>query len=72
MEVVNNDYAIINDYAHQYRLMTFYTTPSFLREQLLFHQFADVIFYDSAGDAQKDEELDDSIVVTCRKSITIR
>jgi SAM-dependent methyltransferase len=68
METMDCDYAIINDYAHQYRLMTFYTTAAFLRKQLLFHQFVNVTFYDSAGNAQKDEELDDSIIVTCRKA----
>jgi SAM-dependent methyltransferase len=68
MEVMNNDYAIINDHAHQYRLMTFYTTPAFLRGQLLSHQFVSVVFYDRVGDAQKDEELEEWIVVTCRKA----
>jgi SAM-dependent methyltransferase len=69
MEVTNNDYAIINDFAHQYRLMTFYTAPAFLRKQLLSHQFDSIVFYNKAGDERKDEELDDWIFITCRKAL---
>jgi SAM-dependent methyltransferase len=67
MDVVTDDYAVINDFAHQYRLMTFYTSPVFLRTQLLSHQFADIAFYNKAGDEKDDGELDDWIFVTCRK-----
>jgi SAM-dependent methyltransferase len=67
-EVVHRDYAIVNDFAHQYRLLTFYTSPGFLKEQLLARQFVDIVFYDKSGDEKLDEELDDWIFVTCRKA----
>jgi SAM-dependent methyltransferase len=67
-EVMNDDFAIINDSAHEYRLMLFYTSPAFLRKQLLSHGFDSITLYDKSGHEREDEDLDDWIYVTCRKA----
>lgn len=66
-EHIQTDYAIINDSAHNYRLLTFYTTPAFLRGQLTGYGFANAVFYTLAGEVKTDEELDDWIFVTAGK-----
>ena len=67
-EIIDTDYAIVNDFAHQYRLLTFYTSPEFLKKQLLSHQFVSIVYYNKAGDGTGVQELDDWIFVTCRKA----
>jgi SAM-dependent methyltransferase len=62
------NYSIINDSAHNYRLLTFYTTPEFLREQIK-EKFEQVRFYSKTGKIVPDEKLDDWIFVTAKKSI---
>jgi SAM-dependent methyltransferase len=69
-EIIDIDYAIINDFAHQYRLLTFYTSPDFLTKQLLAQQFVSIVFYNKAGDETRNDELDDWIFVTCHKAPT--
>ena len=66
-EIINGDYAIINDSAHQYSLMTFYTTPAFLREQLMQEGFGEITFYGRSGEKKDDTELEDWIFSTTKK-----
>jgi len=66
-EIYTEDYAIINDSAHNYSLMTFYTSPRFLRQQLLEQNFTEIVFYNKAGFETNDDGLDDWIFVTCKK-----
>jgi SAM-dependent methyltransferase len=66
-EHIQKEYAIINDSAHNYSLLTFYTTPAFLREQLAEYGFSGPVLYSGKGMAKTDEELDDWIFVTAVK-----
>lgn len=66
-ELFSEDFALVNDSAHNYSLLTFYTSPGFLREQLISKNFEDILFYNKAGDIVPDEELDDWIFVTAKK-----
>lgn len=65
-------YAIINDSAHSYSLLTFYTSPQFLRDQLIAHGFSDLHFLNGNGHEVSDDKLDDWIIVTCRKNAGAR
>jgi len=67
-EVHLNEFAIINDSAHNYSLMTFYTSPEFLRKQLSEENFEEVRFYKKSGEESKDENLDDWIFVSAKKN----
>jgi len=67
-EEIYEDYAIINDTAHNYSLMTFYSSPTFLRQQLSEHEFIDIDFYDKAGEKKGDDVLEDWIFATAKKS----
>lgn len=67
-EMITKDYAIINDSAHNYSLLTFYTSPSFLREHLNNNGLTNLVFYSRKGEALADDNLDDWIFVTCAKS----
>lgn len=67
-EHIETDFAIINDSAHYYSLLTFYTTPVFLRQQLAEKGFTDLVLYSKSGDAKPDNELDDWIFATAVKS----
>lgn len=67
-EVYTDDYAVINDSAHNYSLMTFYTTPAFLMEQLVGQGFRDIMFYTKEGKPESAAQLDEWIFVTCKKS----
>ena len=66
-EVFNDQFAIINDSAHNYSLMTFYTTPEFLRTQLTEINFGEINFYTKSGDIKEEGQLDDWIFVTAKK-----
>lgn len=66
-ELIGKDYAIINDSAHQFSLMTFYTSPSFLRKQLSEIGLNDAQFYLRSGEKAEDAALEDWIFVTARK-----
>lgn len=66
-EIENEDYAIINDSAHNYALMTFYTSPNFLKKQLSELQFQEQKFYSKSGILVDDVQLDEWIFVTCKK-----
>jgi SAM-dependent methyltransferase len=68
MEIIEKDYAVINDSAHQFSLMTFYTSLSFLRKQLSDSGFYDHSFYLDSGEKTGDAELGDWIFVTTRKT----
>lgn len=69
-ELIQPEFAIINDSAHHYSLMTFYTTPAFLRKQLEENGFTDPVLYSKNGDIKHDEQLDDWIFVTTVKSLS--
>lgn len=66
-EQIFNDYAVITDSAHNYRLMTFYTTPGFLRKQLAAEGFEEINFYLRSGEKKEDHQLEDWIFVTAKK-----
>jgi len=66
-ELIYDDYAIINDSAHNYSLLTYYTTPAFLRKQITSQGFSEPEFYLKSGELKKDSELDDWIFVTAKK-----
>ena len=68
-EVFHEGFAIINDSAHNYSLLTFYTSPFYLKEQLSAHLFSDQEFYSKSGEVKEDKDLDDWIFVTCKKSL---
>ncbi len=66
-EVKTKNYSIINDSAHNYRLMTFYTTPGFVEQQLHSHHFEDVVFYSKSEKIDNLKKLDNWIFITCKK-----
>lgn len=68
-ELYTSDFAIINDSAHNYKLLTFYTSPSFLYKQLMKFKFSNVQFFLKSGLQSKEDKLDDWIFCTCEKSI---
>lgn len=65
-----NDYAIINDSAHNYSLMTFYTSPQFLKKQLQNHHFTDIFLFSKNAKQENEKDLDDWIFVSCKRSLT--
>lgn len=67
-EILGNTYSVINDSAHGFSLMTFYTMPSFLLQQLRENGFSDIEWYKKNGEPASEEQLDDWIFVVCRKS----
>ena len=67
-ELSTKDYSLIIDHAHNYSLVTFYTEPSYLREQLQLTGFTEIKLFDKNGDERKNEKLDDWIYVTALKS----
>jgi SAM-dependent methyltransferase len=67
-ETITADFAIINDFAHNYSLMTFYTTPGFLRKQLKENNFTDIKFFTNKGIESPDKELDDWMFITCLRT----
>lgn len=67
-EVYAKAYAVINDSAHHYSLMTFYTTPEFLLEQLEQQGFSEIVCYTKDGKQEGAANLDEWIFVTCKRS----
>jgi len=67
-EIQNADYAIINDSAHNYNLMTFYSSPAFLRKQLLTTGFVSPEFYNTVGEQVNDALLNEWIYATVIKN----
>jgi ubiquinone/menaquinone biosynthesis C-methylase UbiE len=67
LEIITNDYAVINDSAHSYQLFTFYTTPDFLIKQLTKYSFTNIQFYDRSGKKVAAEKADDWIFVITKK-----
>ena len=68
-EVVMEGYAIINDSAHNYSLLTFYTSPDFMAEQLQKAGFNDFTFLSKDGFEKAYDDLDDWMFITCKKSV---
>lgn len=66
-EVFEKEFAIINDSAHNYSLMTFYTSPSYLRTQLNETGFRQACFFDKQGQKKEDKNLEDWIFITAEK-----
>lgn len=66
-EVYKNNYAIITDNAHNYRLRTFYTKPEFLIEQLEKEGFCNIELFSKNSKVENFELLDDWIFCTCKK-----
>lgn len=60
-------HAVINDWAHDYSLLTFYTTPAFLREQLNRQGFCAITFHAADGRPEADDRLGNWIFATCEK-----
>lgn len=67
-EVHTPDYAILNDAAHHYGLLTFYTQPAFLQTQLQHYGFDAVRLLTKDGMEQPPGALDEWIFVTCVKT----
>lgn len=67
-ELTTKDYSLIIDHAHNYSLVTFYTEPGYLREQLTISGFTGIKLFDKNGEESIDEKLDDWIYVTALKS----
>lgn len=63
-------FAIINNSAHNYSLMTFHTTPAFLKKQLLSAGFSEISLLSKTGAAVADQELDEWLFVVCKKSVS--
>lgn len=68
-EVVKQEFALINDSAHNYQLITFYTSPDFLIKQLVSAGFEEPDLFNRAGNKMEKEMLDDWIFVSTKKSI---
>ena len=66
-EVNENEFSVINDSAHNYRLMTFYTKPAFLIEQLENNGYYNIELYSKKTKIQNFVQLDDWIFCTCKK-----
>ncbi|WP_317899517.1 class I SAM-dependent methyltransferase [Aurantibacillus circumpalustris] len=66
--VYHKDYAIINDSAHNYELMTFYTSPAFLRRQLSDNGFVEIDYYLKSGEKKDDSQLEEWIFATAKKA----
>lgn len=69
-EVRNEDYAILNDSAHNYSLMTYYTTPQHLMFQLREAGFENIKLLQKSGAEVKLDELDEWIFAVCQKAIS--
>jgi SAM-dependent methyltransferase len=67
-EVYKEGYAIINDSAHNFSLMTFYTSPVFLKTQLKEAGFTSIELLKKNGASGTDDLLDDWIFVLCKRS----
>lgn len=66
-EIYEKEYAIINDSAHNYSLLTFYTTPDFLSDQLSVAGYNEIKFFSKKGNPFEYASLDDWIFITCKK-----
>lgn len=66
-ETIKENYAVINDSAHNYGLMTFYTSPAFLRKQLTDSGFENIELYLKSGEKKEDPLLEEWIFVTGKK-----
>ncbi|MEO6305823.1 MAG: class I SAM-dependent methyltransferase [Bacteroidia bacterium] len=66
-EIHLQDYAIINDSAHNYNLLTFYTSPAFLKQQLTEHKFGNIALFSKNATLVEEGELDDWIFISCEK-----
>jgi ubiquinone/menaquinone biosynthesis C-methylase UbiE len=66
-ESFEKDHAIVNDHAHNYRLLTFYSSPDHIRKQLNVTGFKKLSFYNREGIICTDKDLDDWIFITCQK-----
>lgn len=66
-EFYSKDYAIINDSAHDYSLLTFYTAPSFIKQQLQQSEFTAIEFYSKDAKQENETHLDDWIFISCKK-----
>jgi hypothetical protein len=69
-EIYSDNYAIINDSAHNYNLLTFYTSPEFLKKQLTDNGFTEIELLLKNGDRSTPNKLDDWIFVTCKKLLS--
>ncbi|MBA3663528.1 MAG: class I SAM-dependent methyltransferase [Bacteroidetes bacterium] len=67
-EAFHSEYAIVNDFAHNYSLLTFYTTAEFLTKQLLQFGFTNIVFYSRSGKKIAKDDAGDWIFVTCEKT----
>jgi len=67
-ETITDDYAIINDSAHNYSLMTFYSSPQLIIRQLSEAGFTSINFYKKSGDKTMLQNSDDWIFITCEKA----
>jgi ubiquinone/menaquinone biosynthesis C-methylase UbiE len=67
LEIINAQYAVINDHAHAYSLLTFYTSPAYLRSQLSSIGFQNIRLLSRSGEETNDTRLDEWIFVTCKK-----
>lgn len=68
-EIFTEEYAVINDSAHSYGLLTFYTTPLFLNHQLIQSGFTNISLRTRSGKKAADDLLDSWIFVTCNRSV---
>lgn len=66
-EVFREDFSIINDSAHNFDLMTFYTTPEFLIQQLRNSRFSNIVLMLKNSNTPLDNRYDDWIFVECTK-----
>jgi len=67
LEVYNKEYAVINNCAHNYGLMTFHSTPEFVKVQLKNHGFDGVEFYNLSGQPTDESCTDEWLFVVCKK-----
>ncbi|MBL7931577.1 MAG: class I SAM-dependent methyltransferase [Bacteroidia bacterium] len=68
LETITEEYAIINDSAHNYGLLTFYTSIKYLKKQLHDAGFHDIVMYTKDGCLVGSENpAEDWIFIECSK-----
>lgn len=68
-ELYEKEYAVINNCAHNYGLMTFHSTPEFVKKQLGYHSFDSIDFYNLSGQPTDESCTDEWLFVVCKKPL---
>ena len=69
-ELIETEFAVINNCAHNYKLMTFHSAPAYVKKQLEKNNFTEIIFFDKLGNSINEDSDVEWIFVLCRKVIS--